>query len=299
MKLDLGRPRDLGAILSDSFRIYVRNLRTFVGLAAIVVLPAEIVVSGIGQEQLTGGYDPSPDAEELVAPVLVSLLVVTPLVAAMTIHALLRAAEGVQADFRASVQAGLDSFTSLLLVVVFAVLAIFGAAFPGILLAPVSVALGVIVALAGIAFVGVRLYFVIQATVIERTRGMGSLRRSWEVVEGSWWRVLGIALAAGLAIIIPAQLIATPFTVGADAADVGALALAGSILGQVLSTPLLVIAGTLLYFDLGVRRAGYTPPPVAPPPPGEALPGDPPPPPPPPPSDPREGPPDPPGLPPR
>lgn len=288
MRLDLSRPRDVGAILSDAFGLYFRHFRTFVALSAAVVIPAEIVVSGIGLEQITAAHDSSPEVGDVVVPVLVSFLVVTPLVAAMTIHALLEAAQGTRPAARRSILAGLDVFTHVFVAIVLAALAVFGAVFPGAVLAPVSVALGAVVAVAAVAFVGVRLYFVVQCAVIERKRGIGALRHSWELTEGSWWRVLGIAIVVGLAAILPAQIIAAPFEAGAAAADRAVLSLVGSIVAQTLSAPLLVIGATLLYFDIGVRRAGYTPPPVAPPPPG----GESPPPPP-------AAPPDPPGLPPR
>lgn len=268
MRLDLSRPRDVGAILSDAFGLYFRHFRTFVALSAAVVVPAEIAVSGIGLEQISASYDSTPGAREVIAPVLVSFLVVTPLVAAMTIHALLEAAEGTKPVAKRSIAAGFDAFTNVFMVIVLAALAVFGAAFPGAVLGAISVPVGAVAAVAGVAYVGVRLYFVVQCAIIERHRGIAALRRSWELSERSWWRILGVGLLVGLAAILPAQLIATPFEAVASSSDRAVFSLAGSIVAQTLSAPLLVIGATLLYFDIGVRRAGYAPPPIAPPPPG-------------------------------
>ena len=276
-RLDLSRPRDVGALLSDGFRLYFSNFGTFVLIAAAVVIPANVIVSGIGLEQITAGYDDDIDTAELAIPAAVSYLVTTPLVAAMMIHALLQAAAGETPGARRSIAAGLDAF---------------GAVFPAVLLAVAGVALGLVLFILPGVYLAVRWYFVPQAVIIDRRRGMEALQRSGELVAGSWWRVFGIALLVWI-IATVAGFVTLPLNLVAEEVDRAVIALAGGIIAELIAAPFLAIVATLLYFDLSGRMAGRVPAPVAP------APGQDPPPPPPPPPGSQAGPPDPPGLPPR
>lgn len=268
-RLDLSRPRDVGALLSDAFRLYFANFGTFVLIAAAVVIPANVIVSGIGLEQLTAGYDEDIDTTELAIPFAVSYLVTAPLVAAMTIHALLQAAAGQTPGARHSIGAGLDAFAAV---------------FPAVLLAAAGVALGLLLFIVPGIYLAVRWYFVAQAVVIDRRRGVDALQRSSELVTGSWWRVFGIGLLVTVIATI-ASLVSLPVSLVAEEVDRAVIALAGSIIAELIAAPFVAIVATLLYFDLSGRKAGHIPAPVAPGP-GEGPP-------------PPAGPPDPPGLPPR
>jgi hypothetical protein len=194
----------------------------------------------------------------------------------MTIHALLQAAAGETPGARRSISKGLDAFAVV---------------FPAVLLAAVGVALGLLLFILPGIYLAVRWYFVAQAVVIDRRRGVDALQRSGELVTDSWWRVFGIGLLVTLITTI-ASFISLPLSFVAEEVDRAVIALAGSIIAELNSAPFLAIVATLLYFDLSGRKAGRVPAPVTP------LPGEGPPPPPPPPPPPA-GPPDPPGLPPR
>ena len=92
-----------------------------------------------------------------------------------------------------------------------------------------------------------------QAIMLEGRKGpRNSLRRSHELVRGSWWRVFGIGIVFFLiyvAAIIPG-FIASEFSpiVG----DV-LISLAGAVV-----TPIVYIGATVVYIDLRVRKEGYT-----------------------------------------
>ena len=60
--LDLGRPRDVGALLRDGLRLYVTHLPLLLLMAAAIVVPVQLVVSGVGLEQLTAAYDDDTSA---------------------------------------------------------------------------------------------------------------------------------------------------------------------------------------------------------------------------------------------
>lgn len=266
-RLDLSRPRDLGPLLADTLGIYVRHFGQWALIAAAVVIPVQVIVSGIGLEQITAGYDDSPSPAETFVPLGVAYLVTAPLLTAMAVHALLRAAEGEPPRAGPSISAGLDAFTPIFLAIV---------------LAAAGITLGLFLFVAPGIYLAIRWYFVAQSVVIDNRRGADALARSSELVRGSWWRVFGIAIVITLVATLPAAILQIPLTLAAEAADRAVFLLAGSILGQIVSGPFVAIASTLLYFDLAGRISARAREPVPPPPPGG--PGTPP---------------DPPGLPPR
>jgi hypothetical protein len=244
-RVELNRTRDLGALFRDGAGHYLRELPVFLALSAAVVAPVELIVSGIGLEQLSSGYDPSPPAAEQGIQIAVSYLVIVPLVTAMVVHAMLAGdrGEGLAAGRAVaagrSISAGLEAFAPV---------------FAAMLIAGAGVALGLLLFIAPGIYLGVRWYFVPQAVVVDGTRNVGALRRSGELVQGSWWRVLAIGLLAGLAAIVPAALVELPFAAAAESADRDALALLGGIVAETITTPFVAIVATLLYFDLRERR---------------------------------------------
>jgi hypothetical protein len=96
----------------------------------------------------------------------------------------------------------------------------------------------------------IRLLFGIQMVVLEGRRGVPALRRSWELTDGCFWRVLGLNLVIGLAAAVAGVVIGIPLTAAAQSADVDWLALLASMLSQTVVAPFVAIATTLLYFDL-------------------------------------------------
>jgi hypothetical protein len=243
-RLELYKPRDVGELLTDGFGTYFRNFGTFVGISAAVVIPVQLIVSGIGLEQLWRSYDSTPSVAVLILPAVVTALVVSPLVTAMTTYALLDIGEGRPPSARSAIQRGLDVFTPL---------------FFTVLLAALGIAAGLVALIIPGIFVGIRWYFVAQAVVVEDKRGMEALRRSWELVKGSSWRVLGILLMVGGAIAGASQAIQAPLGALSDAADSTLPALIGLIVTQTLAVPAGAVIAALFYFDLRARREGHVP----------------------------------------
>ena len=66
--IELERPRDAGALLRDAFSVYRRHFWTFLAIGAIVVVPSELIVSGVGLDQLSGRYDATPSFAEAAIP---------------------------------------------------------------------------------------------------------------------------------------------------------------------------------------------------------------------------------------
>ena len=238
-RLELRRPRDLSGLLADGFGLLFRRFWTFIAIAAAVVVPVELIVSGIGLERLFSDYDPTPPLALLLVPAAVGALVTQPLVTAMTVHALRDMAGGGEPRARNAIARGLESFTPLFFTVLMAAVCIAASAL--LIVVPI--------------FLTVAWYFLPQAVVVENRRYVEALGASWQLVRGSWWRVFGIVLIANLIVGVAGAVISVPFVAGAEAADSAALQLASDIVVGVLTAPAVALIGTLLYYDLRARKA--------------------------------------------
>ncbi|MER7130506.1 glycerophosphoryl diester phosphodiesterase membrane domain-containing protein [Streptosporangium saharense] len=133
---------------------------------------------------------------------------------------------------------------ALLLPLAAVVALLFGLITPGIdlgvfLLVTVLV---LIVYMAYAAFLTTRLVLAAPAAVLERTGVMASLRRSWDLTRGSFWRVFGIVLLTGVLAGLVGLVISVPFSFAA--AFVGVLG-SGGTGAQVLVAVLIAIGGTI------------------------------------------------------
>jgi hypothetical protein len=238
--IELERPRDAGALLRDAFSVYRRHFWTFLAIGAIVVVPSELIVSGVGLDQLSARYDATPSFAEAAIPGAVSYLVVAPLVSAICVFALRSVASGDSPRAREAVIKGFEMFTPL---------------FFAVLLAALGIALGLLLIVPGI-YLFVRWYFVPQVVVMERQQATAALRGSSRLVEGAWWRTFGLIVLVNVAALLAALVIGSPFTAAADSTDRAAWSLAGQILAAVITQPFGALYSTLLYFDLRQRRRG-------------------------------------------
>lgn len=236
---DLRRTRNVGALFSDAFGIYVSRLGTFLGVSAAIVVPVQFVVSGLGLDELTAAYESSPPTAELVIPSLVSFLVIAPLITAACVYALIALDRGERPSATRTLAAGMDAFAPIFFAVV---------------LAAVGIAAGLVLLVLPGIYLAVRWFFVPQAVVLERARGPGALRRSGELVQGYWWRTLGIVLLANLAAAIPTFVLGGPFASLASHYDRQVWIMVGSMVTEVVTAPFVALLSTLLYFDLRARR---------------------------------------------
>ena len=236
--IELERPRDAGALLRDSLSVYLRHFWTFVALGAIVVVPAELAVSGLGLGQLSSGYDNTPAFAEAAIPAAVSYLVVAPLVTAICVFALRSIARGGTPRAREALVGGFELFTPI---------------FFAVLLAALGIALGLLLIVPGV-YLFVRWYFVPQTVVLEDARQAGALRASARLVDGAWWRTFALVLLVNVAAIVVALLLGSPFTAAADASDRAVWSLAGQMLASAITQPFAALYSTFLYYDLRERR---------------------------------------------
>ncbi|MGZ5338694.1 MAG: hypothetical protein ACXWEE_03690 [Thermoleophilaceae bacterium] len=236
--IELERPRDTGALLRDTFSVYRRHFWTFLAIGAIVVVPAELIVSGVGLEQLSSGYNATPKFAEAAIPGAVSFLVVAPLITAICVFALRSVAAGNSPRARESLVKGFELFTPLFFAVV---------------LAALGIALGLILIVPGI-YLFVRWYFVPQVVVLEGARGSGALRASGRLIQGAWWRSFALILLVNVVALLAALVLAAPFSAAAESSDRAVWSMIGQMLAGAITQPFGALYSTLLYFDLLARR---------------------------------------------
>ena len=113
-----------------------------------------------------------------------------------------------------------------------------------------------IIGLPLLIFVAVAWFFYIQAVVIEKKGPFEALARSWHLVQGQWFRVFGRVLVLVLILFVVGFITSLPgLAVMTSNVSLGNLLLT---LGGTLVTPITYIGATLIYFDLRVRKEGFT-----------------------------------------
>jgi len=135
---------------------------------------------------------------------------------------------------------------------------------------------GILAVLGAIAVIVLTIWFAVmfrmaaQVVVLEREGPARALGRSWRLVRGSFWRVLGITLLAGLIVVVTSGVLQIPFGLLAALAGGGNSLLpatSGNVAGILISAVGGVVAGAvarpisagvavLLYVDLRMRREG-------------------------------------------
>jgi hypothetical protein len=238
-QLELRRPRDVGALLRDALAVFGSHAWLFIALSAAVVLPAELIVEGFGQGKLTSSYDSSPPLADEAIPALVGVMVVTPIISAISIYALHQIAAGDRPSAGQVLVAGFEAFTPL---------------FAAVALAIAGVVLGLLLLVVPGVYLFVRWYFVPQAVVIEGARGADALSRSAQLVQGNWWRTFGLVVLANVAVAIPGLLLIAPFSAIAESTDRAVWQVIGSAVTTSITTPFVALYSTLLYYDLLARR---------------------------------------------
>lgn len=133
--------------------------------------------------------------------------------------------------------------------------------------------LGVLALLPFLVFVYVRLSLATSALILERIGVLASLRRSWDLSRGAFWRIFGIQLLtslivgfASVALTLPLMVIGmvavfATSTGSSDSLTFGfvlmmvIVGLAQILVGAV-TTPITSTVSTLLYIDQRIRREG-------------------------------------------
>jgi hypothetical protein len=226
------RPLDIGRALDAAIAIYRRYFVAIVAAMAVAVVPLQLLT-----------FAPRP--WNLVGSALQAVVLggVTPGVATLVI-----------ADVRAGVDPTAASvWRRLAPILVGLVLSVTLA----ILIATVSIVLLVVPFLILIVW----FQFVGQVVVVERRRFFAAMGRSRDLVQGSYWRVAGYAILAGVITgVVSEALAAAPAAAasqfGLHLAATRALGDGIDIVSRTLVAPVQALLMGLLYFDLRLRREG-------------------------------------------
>ena len=235
-------PRNLGEILNETFAIYGKQLRRFLMLVAVVQVPVTIIAQLVPGD--IGGY-----AVVGIMTVFGAVLVYAAVVFAVGQHYLTG-----EIDVRICYQRVSWRLVSLVLsAFIIAVTIVIGVLLSFIVF-PIIVAVAYAVYWSMAA----------QTMMVEGYKLSAALRRSFELIRGTWWRVFGFSLMFALVGVGLGFLVAVPFALLSwivapdDATSASyAIQMIGAIVVAVSVPPVIAIASTLLYYDLRVRKEDY------------------------------------------
>jgi len=109
-------------------------------------------------------------------------------------------------------------------------------------------------------------WFAITTPIValERTAGPTAMDRSYRLVSGHWWRVLGallllqlIIIVATLAISLPAMLAVMLLLGESNPLLAQSLTTAVQTITNIVVRPVLMIGTVLIYYDLRIRKEGF------------------------------------------
>lgn len=239
MTTKLRRGRTLNELLRDAFALTVANWRVLTIVAIVVTVPVEGAVLGLGLGWFGAGYS-TLSTSEVYLEYGLEYFLITPLICGMTAAALLRVEAGEPPTVRSSLQRGFDLFTPLLAAAV---------------LYLIAVVLGVFALFVGAIICAVRFWVVLPAVALDEIAPADAMRRAWELTRGVFWKTLGTLLAINLGPFVIGGIVSSVFTAAAKGADAQALQVVGTMVSQVLTGPFVVVAMSLMYFDLADRAA--------------------------------------------
>ncbi|NLT54074.1 MAG: hypothetical protein GXX79_05805 [Actinomycetales bacterium] len=295
------RPIVLGEILDGAFQAIRTNPRTMIGFSAIVaavttvitVVPQAFAMTGLGDSSLLDPNTTTVDPDEVIGlfsgvlaatliPALIqslALIVLTGMLMIAVSSAVLgrRTPPGElwsRTRRRVPGLVGLSLLENLVLILVpIALIA------PGVVLLVVDQAVaGVIIGLVGgIGFVVADVFLYTRwsmappALLLEEQGVIASLRRSWRITSGSFWRVFLILLLTSVIVFVASSALTVPFSLLGSLVVIGqdnpyasfslnlaqyAIGGVGQIVAYSVLLPFQAAVTALLYVDLRMRREG-------------------------------------------
>ncbi|HUA36332.1 MAG TPA: hypothetical protein VMA09_22180 [Candidatus Binataceae bacterium] len=241
MEYDI-RPLSFGEILDRSFRVLMDNALVLIAIAAVLLVPVRLMMSG---------------GRIMFFVAEIAVLAAGLLVHAALVHATTECYLGQTAAVEQSYRFGWSIYwpfigTFLLAYLVPALAVVVPMVVVGVLIAKTapSPALAILIGVAAgaiVFFIVIRWSLIGPIMIVERRYGRAAMKRSSALVKGAWWRTLGILLAAGLIIQVPAAVLGLIWN---SIPILGAI-LTGltSAIGSAYSTIVLV----LYYFDRRCR----------------------------------------------
>ncbi len=244
--------RNLGDLLNETFVIYGRGFRGIIILLAIIQVPISIVA------QLM--------SESIIGFVIVGFLIGmgNGLVMGAVAHATGQSYFDKRIDVKRCYQRVGWRLLSILLLSLFPA-AVLGAVL-GLSRIESDLTAFLIFPTVGLLIYSIYWSVAVPSIIFEGHKATGALKRSYFLIEGHWWRVFGLIMVFALVALGLFIIISLPFAMAVLVAmgEGGESNLASMVIGflaatvtSVLVTPVMLIAGTLVYYDLRVRKEGF------------------------------------------
>ncbi len=273
------RERTLGERIDASIKIVSANFRVLFPMAALMVLPFQVlialtsisIIDDIGTTK--AGELPEVTSGQIgaiVATVVLGLIATTVVTGALTwfiaeyhLGRRPKAGESLSYALRRT-PASIGSYAV-------SAIGALGASLPAIALIVIGaiagiallVILGAILMVIAFFWFFIRVSTAVPAIIVERLGPIGSVKRSFGLTKGFWWKVFGNLIVTSILTGIVAQLLQTVITgiLGALGGDNKAfefvwLAIAGTV-ATAVTTPVSAAMAVLIYLELRVRKEGF------------------------------------------
>jgi hypothetical protein len=245
----------IGETLDAAIKLYRAHWKTFMGIAAFILVPVNFLQSFLTRNVATSNpfnlstRPPAlPENSDYVAAIsavfgIALFLFIQPFLAAAFARATSDVYMGGKPTIGGVYRFAFSRTHSILWVSLLSGLAVVG----GLILLIVP----------GILF-AIRFTFGSIVVAVEGARGTSAMRRSWRLAKGHFWKILGTLFLAGLLAGVIASVLSLPFTVAGVAMGSSGwfLRWIGASIAAVITRPFSAMVGVLLYFDMRVRKEG-------------------------------------------
>jgi hypothetical protein len=232
-------PMTTGEILSAAMQIYWARFGLLVGLAAIFVVPIEILSAVVVGQSTSARVNSFSQ---------LALLAASQLATAACLKAVSDEYLGLPVTWRPSMAFVVQRSASVLVVTVIEI---------------VLVVVGLVLFFVPGIYLAVALLVATPALLIERLDPIAALQRSRDLTQGEWFRTAGSYL---LALVFVALIVSVPVLLIIHVAGGGVAtasphpfpAQVASVCTSLLATPFLATVVVLIYYDLRVRKEQFT-----------------------------------------
>lgn len=258
--------RSIAGVLNETFAVYGKHFGKFISLVALVQLPTTLIVLCV---LMLGSGGNISTIIHYAAVSLGTVFGAGATVVAVSQHYLTGNIR-ISACYRKTWQKVISLFSlGAILMLFYLGLTIWLQRYQEITLSPENQQpwdqIILPAALVVMIIIAVYWFMSVQAVIVEGTKMLSALRRSYKLVKGNWWKVftrLSIVLLVGLGLsillILPLVLVGIEM-LGADrVANLGTAPLSASWgLVEIIVLPVFFIFLTLVYYDLRVRKEEY------------------------------------------
>lgn len=293
------RPLSIGEILDGAISTMRAYWRTVLGISltvSVLVQLSLLLLQGVILKDTTSKLsDPDVSPGEALRSLgsitagtalvglvsVIGTIVATALLTTVTSRAVLGKQVGIGEAWRESRGQLLKLLGLLMLLGLITVVVLAVGMVPGLVLGAVAgfdapavalLVLGILAAVVVVIWLTIRFSLASPALMLERQGVLKSMTRSAKLVQGSWWRVLGVQFLAGIIANIVSALTVIPFTIIAFAVNgenmtslLGTggqpagwsfllITAVGSVIGGTLTLPIKAGVTVLLYIDQRIRR---------------------------------------------